>query len=216
MLDVFFSNHSSLRYGYYLGKGYPVGWLLSPDKRNYTNIDYTDIMPYAVDNGKFAASQLGTGREWDESLFIDFIQYVKLAKTQPRWVVVPDEVGNKEETLKLWDIWSPVLKDMGFNLAFAVQDGMELKDVPTKYSTIFVGGTNEFKWRTAEMWCKEFQSCHVARVNSLEKVIKCNQWGAESIDGTGWFRDGVNNKRFRCIEQYFERDNNAVTQLNLL
>ena len=213
-MDVMFSNHSSLRYGYYLGKGYPVGWLLSPDKRNYSNMLYTDIMPYAVDNGKF--SVFSSGKVWDEDLFWDFLQYVKLAPNQPRWVVVPDEVGNKKETLGLWDKFYPIIKDMGFNTAFAVQDGMTLKDVPTKYSTIFVGGTTEWKWRTAEMWCKEFQSCHVARVNNVERVIKCNQWGAESIDGTGWFRDGVNNKRFRCIEQYFERDNNAVTQLNLL
>jgi len=200
---VMFSNHSSLRYGYYLGRGEPVGWLLSPDKRNFQNLGYTDIMPYALDNGKFAV--WSAGKKWDADFWWEFCQKVSLLPNQPKWAIVPDEVADKKETLRLWDFYSDVMRNgFGFKPAFAVQDGMTKEDVPKDADVVFVGGSTEWKWRTAEMWCKEFPRVHVGRVNNINRCWDCEEWGAESIDGTGWFRDGVNDKRFRDIEKYFK------------
>ncbi len=76
----------------------------------------------------------------------------------------------------------------GWPLAFAVQDGMTVEDVPGDADVIFVGGSTEWKWRTVAMWCAAFQRVHVGRVNTYRRLWECHDAGAESIDGTGWTR----------------------------
>jgi hypothetical protein len=53
---------------------------------------------------------------------------------------------------------------------------------------VFVGGSTEWKWETAEMWCREFPRVHVGRVNSPRRLYELESWGCESCDGTGWNR----------------------------
>jgi hypothetical protein len=44
-------------------------------------------------------------------------------------------------------------------------------------------------WSTGREWTKHFPRVHVGRVNSRRLLEQAESAGAESCDGTGWFRD---------------------------
>ncbi|NEQ64763.1 MAG: hypothetical protein F6K21_04500 [Symploca sp. SIO2D2] len=148
---------------------------------------------YAIDNGKFVV--WSKGKKWCAATFLEMCDHFYSLLNQPLWIVVPDEVADRQETLKSWHKWEPILREryLGIPLAFAVQNGMQPKCVPDTADVIFVGGTFEWKWSTMSMWCREFSRVHVARVNSWPRLWLCLEAGAESCDGTGWFK-GVNER----------------------
>lgn len=74
-------------------------------------------------------------------------------------------------------------------MAFAAQDGMTPADVPSDADVVFVGGSTSWKWANLRMWTDNFPRVHVGRVNSRRLLEQAEQAGAESCDGTGWFRD---------------------------
>jgi hypothetical protein len=74
-------------------------------------------------------------------------------------------------------------------------------DVPDDADIVFVGGTTEWKWKNILMWTKNFKRVHVGRVNSYGLLWKAHEAGAESCDGTGWFREP---SRTRELVSYLE------------
>ena len=164
-----------------LGEQFPgrIGMLFSPGGERSPK-----RLPYALDNGAFGA--------WKQGLPFDELAWLSLLDwsnryAPPKWALVPDTVGHRPSTLLQWAKYYPVVHGRGLIPAFAVQDGMVARDVPKEAHVIFVGGSTEWKWDTAEMWCKSFPRVHVARVNTVRKLRLCAEWGAESVDGTGWF-----------------------------
>lgn len=146
-------------------------------------------IPYALDNARFPAWQKGT--EWSEPDYLVLLEWAyraALAGQAPLWVLVPDVVADREGTLHEWDKWSSIVESYGFKLAFAVQDGMSKKDVPQNAAVIFIGGTTAWKWNTAPQWCASFDRVHIGRVNGYDDLLRAQSAGAESVDGTGWFR----------------------------
>ncbi len=180
------ANHSS-PVVHWMAGAYPgkIGWLVGPSARKKTKLQ--DWMPFALDNDAFSA--FTNGKPWDLGEWLALIAWVKMTSRKPLWSIVPDSVGNKSETIRLWAQHVEVVKRSGWAAAFAVQDGMTCKDVPTDADVVFVGGSTQWKWKTAQMWCAEFPRVHIGRVNSLNRLILCEKFGAESVDGTGWFRD---------------------------
>ncbi len=170
-------------------------------------------MPWALDNGRFAV--WSAGKEWDQNRFMDLIDKALTKNRPPEWVVVPDEVGNAEKTFDEWHEWYPMLEQdpFDFKLALAVQDGMTPDSVkrfctPRQPDVIFVGGTTRFKWRTLQSWCDAFPRVHVGRVNTERQLWMVQRAGAESSDGTGWFRgDPVNGEQVRQLRRYLTRSN---------
>lgn len=158
-------------------------------------------IPWALDNGVFGA--FTSGRTWSEEPLYSFLD--SYAAWKPSWVVVPDWVGDREKTLELWDQHAPALKAFGVPLAIAVQDGMTPADVPTDADVVFVGGSTSWKWRNLPMWTKAFKRIHVGRVNSLRLLLMAEKSGAESCDGTGWFRDPTRTKE---LEFYLSTNHN--------
>lgn len=162
-----------------------LGHLYSP---NNTKGPYPHL-PYALDNGAFPAWTKGL--PFDTAAWLGMIQWATEQSIQPQWVLVPDVVTNKTKTIESWHHYVPILRayyDSDMPLAFAVQDGMEPRDVPKGAGVVFIGGSTDFKWRTLETWCRYFPRVHVGRVNSLKGLVACSNAGAESCDGTGWFR----------------------------
>ncbi len=191
------SNQSGTRVGYLAGR-YPgqLGHLFSPGFQRGP----WQFLPYALDNGAFGCWKNRT--EWPEQPWLELLLWAQKAKQDPLWVLIPDAVQNREWTLARWRMHSPTAKECGWPLAFAVQDGMTPADVPPDAAVVFIGGGDEFKWGTLEMWCREFPRVHVGRVNGYAGLEKCLRAGAESCDGTGWFRGDESQsqglERFLC------------------
>jgi hypothetical protein len=140
-----------------------------------------------MDNGAFAA--WSNGKEWDECSFEKGVSWAEKQHLQPRWVVVPDVVTNADATIEKWHTWAPILRGRGFRVALAVQDGMENDDAARlNPDVIFIGGSKPWKMKTISRWCDSFPRVHVGRINGLNGLMACHKAGAESVDGTGFFR----------------------------
>lgn len=177
------SNNSSMHLGWLAGQ-YPgsIGWLLSPDGWRQPH----RWLPYALDNGAFPAWV--NKQPWDEAGFLGMLKRSQQCGYNPKWVLVPDVVADREATISRWIEWAPRIRPYGWPLAFAVQDGMTQADVPPDTDVVFVGGTTEWKWATVYNWCRDNKRVHVGRVNGYRGLWHCDDAGAESCDGTGWFR----------------------------
>lgn len=140
---------------------------------------------WAIDNGAFGAWV--KNKPWDEATFVRLLERSLTAPSRPDWVVCPDVVADKDATIAKWQEWQPTLAAYKIPIAFAVQDGMNLSDVPSNADLVFVGGTTEWKWANYQKFCSNFPT-HVARVNTYKRLWLCHHAGAISVDGTGWFR----------------------------
>jgi len=175
---------------------YPVvGHLFSPGGQRGP----VDTFPYALDNGCFT--------RWDPKRFINLLDWASSKGQAPKWVCVPDVVGNPTETLARWRHWAPYLKDnYEIPLALAVQDKVktwEIDALRPRPDLIFVGGHTRWKWETAAWWCREYPRVHIGRVNQPEKLWRIQSWGAESCDGTGWFRG--DRRQLRGLVQFLRQ-----------
>ncbi len=178
------ANNSAMFIGYLAGQ-YPgrLGHLYSPGGLRGPY----DFMPFALDNGRFAC--WANGAIWDEATYLGMLDRVAESGHSPAWVLVPDHVGDRNNTLRDWDKYSTRLASTyGWPLAFAVQDGIETDDVPDNASVIFVGGSTEWKRRTLHDWCDNYPRVHIGRINTNKWLWECHDAGAESCDGTGWMR----------------------------
>ena len=59
------------------------------------------------------------------------------------FVAVPDVVGNAQATLQNYYSWRPLFDS--WPVAFVGQDGSEPTDIPASATTLFVGGTTDWK-----------------------------------------------------------------------
>jgi hypothetical protein len=145
-------------------------------------------LPYAIDNGKF--SVWSAGKQWIESEFFALLDRCRLSQFKPMWITVPDEVANVHATESLFYLYETRLREYGWPLAYVVQDGATESRVPKSADIVFVGGTTKWKWQNAKRFCESFSRVHVGRVNWVDKLEYCESIGAESCDGTGFFRGG--------------------------
>ncbi len=147
-------------------------------------------MPYALDNGAFAAWD-SKANKWDESRWSAdawrrMMFWAQSQKQAPRWAIVPDVPGDGEATLERW---SKFKDEVPFARAMAVQDGMTVEQVRlAKPDVVAVGGTTEWKWSTIEEWARSFPRVHLLRCNAPAKLGWLEELGVESCDGTGWNR----------------------------
>lgn len=144
----------------------PAGWRTPPH-----------YMPYALDNGAF------TG--FDPIAFKTMLSRATFLRNKPIWVAVPDMVADAAATLALWHRW---WKKIPFQRAFVAQDGHEPQDVPKEADAVFVGGTTQWKLNCAHKFKGVTPWLHIGRVNSISRIEWAVEIGADSIDGTGWFR----------------------------
>jgi hypothetical protein len=146
-----------------------------------------DFLPYALDNGAWPAFK--NHRPWSEAEWRYLIRWAALNGQRPGWCLVPDVVADRRATLALWDRFSAEVRSFGFRPAFALQDGTTFDDVPDSDAVLFLGGSTEWKENAIGPWCEKFPGrVHVARVNTFQRLWRCHNAGAVSVDGTGWFR----------------------------
>ena len=182
-MRVMLTNSNSLETGYLAGRyEHRIGHLYSPGGLRGPY----EFMPFALDNGRFPA--WSRGQEWDEDAFSGMLDRVRDSRIDPLWVLVPDVVADAEATLREWDKWCSLIAAYSWPLAFAAQDGHTPDDVPAEAAVVFVGGTTEWKRASLHDFCGAFPRVHVGRINTEKWLWECHDAGAESCDGTGWFR----------------------------
>lgn len=176
------ANNAKMEVGYLAGR-YPsrVGWLLGPGVWKTPKT----WLPHALDNGRYGAWDKGT--EWDEAAYRQLLEKAVASRIAPLWAVVPDVVTDRDATLREWDRWAPRLESMGLRLAMACQDGMTPADVPPGV-VAFIGGSVAWKRRSIIPFCAALPRVHVGKINTYRWLWACHRAGAESCDGTGFFR----------------------------
>ncbi|GGS03327.1 hypothetical protein GCM10008960_32440 [Deinococcus sedimenti] len=104
-----------------------------------------------------------------------------------RFVVVPDVPGCGRSTLAAFHAAAPDLAELGFPLAYCLQDGAEDLEFPL-CDVAFLGGSDD--WREAvgaallERAADEGLGTHVGRVNSARRVRHLSFCHCDSVDGT--------------------------------
>jgi hypothetical protein len=203
------ANNAKMLVGYLAGKYEGrIGWLMSPGgwRNPYP------WLPYAFDNGAFTV--FSNGLKWDDDVFYDHVQKSVGQTHKPMWVAVPDVVGNREATLANWVTHHQRVREYGVKTAFVVQDGMTPDDLPADADVVFVGGSTNWKWQNLKMWTANHPRVHVGRVNTERLLWMAHEAGAESCDGTGWFRG--DKKQLAGLLRYLEDSTKGRKQLELL
>jgi hypothetical protein len=160
-----------------------AGWrqFVSPDTRPKNGVPTT---AYALDNGAWGAFL--RGQPWDAEAFERLVGELGTAAD---FVVVPDAVSDRAVTLERAHDWLPRLA--GLPRYLAVQDGMTWTDVDPfvpELAGIFLGGSTAWKLETLADWGGYAHAralrLHVGRVNSVRRIRRCGDAGADSFDGS--------------------------------
>lgn len=137
---------------------------------------------WAFDNAAF------TGR-FDLDKWIACMRKMSDHRDSCLFVVCPDVVGDAKETLSSYDMHKGIIKELGYKIAFACQDGQENYDIPEDCDAVFIGGTT--KWKLSK-YARDSISyaqrngkhVHVGRVNTLRRIGYFKSLGVDSVDGT--------------------------------
>jgi hypothetical protein len=141
--------------------------------------------PYALDNGAFTSYQ--QGKPFSHSKFRTLL---RSHGSDADWVVLPDVVADRDQTLELSMSY---LKEFGdrYRWLLAVQDGMTPQDLGEFTPLVYgfaIGGTTEWKERSAPMWGSYAKShekyLHMLRVNTARRIALAAAAGCHSFDGT--------------------------------
>jgi hypothetical protein len=161
----------------------------------------TEGFRYALDNGAWTAHQKGEAFDVPA-----FDRAVDLLGEGADWTVLPDIVGAGHRSLAFSLSWLPRLAPLPGRLLIAVQDGLEPADVRPYLSDrvgIAVGGSTEWKIKTIPSWGRLAQETgcwlHVLRVNSVKRILLCQDAQATSFDGSGVSRFA---KHLEVLEAY--------------
>ncbi len=180
------ANATGIRVGYvarrYEAAPSRLGHLFSPGAQTGPHA----FMPYALDNGAYGCWTAKS--PFDVPAWQKLLDWSANSGQRPLWALVPDSVGNRAETLRMWAEYEPVARSYAWPLAFAAQDGMTFDDVPSGADVVFLGGSTGWKWDSLFAWCARFPRVHVGRVNGLRQLRLCARAGANSCDGTGFGR----------------------------
>lgn len=195
---VILGNHSTA-WMHAAAATYPnrLGWLQGPRHWKAPRPG----LSYACDNDAFAS-----GAAWSAPAWRVMLARVRQSAHRPRWILVPDVVCDRQATLRRWARFAPEAAAVDVPLAFAVQDGMKAADVPSAAAVVFVGGSTAWKWGTLRVWCREFARVHVGRVNTVDRLWRCQDAGAESVDGTGWVRNPSRPDQLPALIEWLDGD----------
>jgi hypothetical protein len=153
-----------------------LGCLATPAQGNRIRPGWT----WAMDNGCFSEA-------WQAGKWIAALERNAEHVAGCLFAVVPDAVADAAETGRRWEIWSPVVAELGYPRAYVLQDGCER--VPwDDIACLFVGGSTEYKMSDdAYRWTVEARRrgkwVHWGRVNSRRRFAATALTG-DSADGT--------------------------------
>ena len=157
-------------------------------------------MPCALDNGAFRCWQ--RGYPFSVERFAAQMKSCFCNGLDLDFIVCPDIVAGGVRSLAFSLPWMvDGILHTAPRVALAVQDGMSVSDLDDagvwnipNLSHLFVGGTLEWKWRTAPDWVAAAhvhdRKCHIGRCGTLEGLRAAAEMGADSVDSTSFARNG--------------------------
>lgn len=184
-----------------------LGVLLTPSNGNREWWADRPEVVWACDNDCF--------RGLDAPAYLRMLARVLTFKTRPAWVSCPDVVGNATETLRRFEAWEPLLRELGLPAALVGQDGLTPDVVPwDRIACLFVGGTTAWKLGDdAFTLCVEAKRrgklVHLGRVNTLRRITYFTRRARDagitpdSFDGTGFSAYG--DKRIPLAVRWVDR-----------
>lgn len=156
-----------------------IGALLTPySQRTLPSPSWT----WAADNGCF-------GKSWTADTWQQWLE-TRQADHAPLFATVPDVVADHHNTMQRWHTYAPIVRSLGYRLAFVLQDGATINNIPLEeFDALFIGGTTHFKLsphaRTIVEHCKANDKwVHMGRVNSKRRIQTAYEWHCDSVDGT--------------------------------
>ena len=181
-----------------------LGIMVSPSVTKPPNKDFSKFK-CCLDNGAFRNWQ--RGYPFMESSFFACMEKCHKVGIDLHFIVCPDIVTGGKDSLAFSMEYARTKLKTAQNLALAVQDGVTPKDVSNEYlgnfTHIFVGGTREWKWETADEWVKYAHSkdlkCHIGRCGTLDRLEYARDMGADSVDSTNMAR----NDSWNTIERLY-------------
>jgi hypothetical protein len=159
-----------------------IGLMLGPGQGNRAPLA---VMAWAADNGCFAA-----GDRFDGDAWLAWLATLLPWRARCLFAVAPDVVGDATATLARSASYLPMIRQLGYPVAFVAQDGCRSDLVPwDALDVLFVGGTT--RWKLCEpsyALCAEAKQrgkrTHMGRVNSLRRLRACAASLIDSADGT--------------------------------
>jgi hypothetical protein len=167
-----------------------IGFLLSP---THFGVPWTRY--YACDNDAFKhRDDPGWWRREGEARWLRMLDKVATLPSLPLFVLLPDVVADWQRTVERAYRYRDELWQRNLPVGLALQDGCDYCEaLRLSPSTVFVGGSTQWKWRHAEEITQFFQGCdkrvHIGRTSGPWRIRECLRLGVESCDGTGWFRN---------------------------
>lgn len=157
----------------------PSRWGIIRNPRNITNT----IPPgykWCLDNDAF--------NEFDPDRFMKAITEYRENQKSCLFVVAPDVMGSAKKTLENYAHWYPIIKDLGWKVAFVAQPGQQYYHLPEKFDALFIGGGLAGSPRIADPLIKTAQRLgkwvHVGKINSEKAIKRYSILGVDSVDGT--------------------------------
>ena len=161
-------------------------------------------VPCALDNGAFQCWRRGFPFQAD--VFLRSVAKCYEVGLSLEFIVCPDIVAGGLASLDFSREWAHGELRTAQRLALVVQDGMETRDVKPdllrRFTHLFVGGTPEWKWRTAAEWVNHAHAyglkCHIGRCGTLPLLRAAQRAGADSVDSTNFVR----NQSWAVVEEF--------------
>lgn len=158
----------------------------------------------ALDNGAFTCYRRGF--PFMESVFIKTLEESYKKGINLDFIVTPDIVAGGRDSLNLSLEWAYGKLRTAPKLALVVQDGMGRKDIGSlsRFTHIFVGGSKEWKWKTAKQWVDYAHDngklVHIGQCGRFEYLMAAHEMGADSVDSTSF----TVNQSWHIVEQYYD------------
>lgn len=146
---------------------------------------------HAIERGLNWAADNGCWTEYNPAAILRMLEKYR-GLPNCLWINAPDVVGNHKATLFMFWIWQPIIRAYGFPVAFTLQNGVTLDEVPFDYcDALFIGGDNQFKYSSL---VREIVSeakrrgkwVHGGRVNTPGRITYYKSIGVDTFDGTGF------------------------------
>lgn len=154
-----------------------VGIMRTPEMGN--SLEVVASFPcWAADNGCFSA-------KWEQARWLAFLTKFA-AVPNCLFAVCPDVVGDAVATRSRWDEWAPIVRALGYPVAYVLQDGEDGSTIPADADWLFIGGSTEYKLSetVARIVATTSLPVHMGRVNSIRRLGLAARFGCASADGT--------------------------------